>query len=72
MCLVRHCSVLLQQVKNIVAAQADELAEMTKTHSAETQDLSDQHVLQQCELLRKLMLIMQEQQTQQLTYLHER
>ncbi|TSM77319.1 1-phosphatidylinositol 4,5-bisphosphate phosphodiesterase beta-4 [Bagarius yarrelli] len=59
------------KVKNTVAAQADELVEMTKTHNGEIQDLGDQHVLQQCELLRKLMLITQEQQTQQLTNLHE-
>lgn len=56
----------------MAAAQAEELAEMTKTHDAENQDLSEQHVLQQCELLRKLMLVAQEEQTQQLTYLHER
>ncbi|KAI5102504.1 1-phosphatidylinositol 4,5-bisphosphate phosphodiesterase beta-4 [Silurus meridionalis] len=60
------------KVKNIIAAQAEELAEMTKTHNAENQDLSDQHMLQQCELLRKLMLITQEKQTQQLANLHER
>lgn len=71
-CSVSYCCVLLRQVKNMGAAQADELTETTKTHNAEIQDLSDQHVLQQCELLRKLMLITQEQQTQQLTYLHER
>lgn len=56
----------------MVAAQTEELAEMTKTHNAENQDLSDPHVLQQCELLRKLMLMTQEQQTQQLTDVHER
>lgn len=56
----------------MVAAQAEDLAEMTKTHDAENQDLGDQHVLQQCELLRKLMLVTQEEQTQQLTFLHER
>ncbi|KAM9467002.1 1-phosphatidylinositol 4,5-bisphosphate phosphodiesterase beta-4 isoform 4-T5 [Clarias gariepinus] len=60
------------KVKKTLAAQAEELAEIAKTHNAENQDLGDQHVLQQCELLRKLMLMTQEQQTQQLTYLHER
>lgn len=68
---VSFCSVLLRQVKNMVAAQAEEFAEMVKIHNTENQDLSDQHVLQQRELLRKLMLITQEEQTQQLTSLHE-
>uniref|UniRef100_A0A3B1K2B1 1-phosphatidylinositol 4,5-bisphosphate phosphodiesterase n=1 Tax=Astyanax mexicanus TaxID=7994 RepID=A0A3B1K2B1_ASTMX len=60
------------KVKDAAAAHAREWAEMMKAHSAEIQELRDQHVLQQCEQLRKLMLMTQEQQTQQLTHLHER
>uniref|UniRef100_A0A8B9LH76 1-phosphatidylinositol 4,5-bisphosphate phosphodiesterase n=1 Tax=Astyanax mexicanus TaxID=7994 RepID=A0A8B9LH76_ASTMX len=60
------------KVKDAAAAHAREWAEMMKAHSAESQELRDQHVLQQCEQLRKLMLMTQEQQTQQLTHLHER
>uniref|UniRef100_A0AAR2J224 1-phosphatidylinositol 4,5-bisphosphate phosphodiesterase n=1 Tax=Pygocentrus nattereri TaxID=42514 RepID=A0AAR2J224_PYGNA len=51
---------------------ACEWAEMMKALSAESQELGDQHVLQQCEQLRKLMLMTQEQQTQQLSHHHDR
>lgn len=62
----------LLQVKEVAAAHAHEWAEMMKAHTAESLELRDQHVLQQCEQLRKLMLMTQEQQTEQLTHLHER
>ncbi|XP_066524106.1 1-phosphatidylinositol 4,5-bisphosphate phosphodiesterase beta-4 isoform X2 [Hoplias malabaricus] len=60
------------KVKNTAAAHARQWAEMMKAHRAESQELRDQHVLQQCDLLRKLMLITHQQHTQQLTHLHER
>uniref|UniRef100_A0A8B9LEH7 Phosphoinositide phospholipase C n=1 Tax=Astyanax mexicanus TaxID=7994 RepID=A0A8B9LEH7_ASTMX len=60
------------KVRNSVCCSVSRWAEMMKAHSAESQELRDQHVLQQCEQLRKLMLMTQEQQTQQLTHLHER
>uniref|UniRef100_A0AAR2IV70 1-phosphatidylinositol 4,5-bisphosphate phosphodiesterase n=1 Tax=Pygocentrus nattereri TaxID=42514 RepID=A0AAR2IV70_PYGNA len=60
------------KVKDMAAAQACEWAEMMKALSAESQELGDQHVLQQCEQLRKLMLMTQEQQTQQLSHHHDR
>uniref|UniRef100_A0A673LW50 1-phosphatidylinositol 4,5-bisphosphate phosphodiesterase n=1 Tax=Sinocyclocheilus rhinocerous TaxID=307959 RepID=A0A673LW50_9TELE len=60
------------QVKDMVAAHVLEWAEMIKWHSAEEQTVREQHVIQQCETLRKLLLMEQEQQTQQLSLLHER
>uniref|UniRef100_A0A671M6D0 1-phosphatidylinositol 4,5-bisphosphate phosphodiesterase n=1 Tax=Sinocyclocheilus anshuiensis TaxID=1608454 RepID=A0A671M6D0_9TELE len=55
------------KVKDMVAAHALEWAEMIKWHSAEEQTVREQHVIQQCEMLRKLLLMEQEQQTQQLS-----
>uniref|UniRef100_A0A673LP02 1-phosphatidylinositol 4,5-bisphosphate phosphodiesterase n=1 Tax=Sinocyclocheilus rhinocerous TaxID=307959 RepID=A0A673LP02_9TELE len=60
------------KVKDMVAAHVLEWAEMIKWHSAEEQTVREQHVIQQCETLRKLLLMEQEQQTQQLSLLHER
>lgn len=60
------------QVKDMVAAHALEWAEMIKWQSAEEQTVREQHVIQQCETLRKLLLMEQQQQTQQLSLLHER
>uniref|UniRef100_A0A8C1XZQ3 1-phosphatidylinositol 4,5-bisphosphate phosphodiesterase n=1 Tax=Cyprinus carpio TaxID=7962 RepID=A0A8C1XZQ3_CYPCA len=60
------------KVKDMVAAHALEWTEMIKWHSAEEQTVREQHVIQQCETLRKLLLMEQEQQTQQLWLLHER
>uniref|UniRef100_A0A8C2K5X5 1-phosphatidylinositol 4,5-bisphosphate phosphodiesterase n=1 Tax=Cyprinus carpio TaxID=7962 RepID=A0A8C2K5X5_CYPCA len=60
------------KVKDMVATHALEWTEMIKWHSAEEQTVREQHVIQQCETLRKLLLMEQEQQTQQLWLLHER
>ncbi|XP_067224548.1 1-phosphatidylinositol 4,5-bisphosphate phosphodiesterase beta-4 isoform X2 [Chanodichthys erythropterus] len=60
------------KVKDVVAAHASEWAEMIRCQSAEEQNVREQHVIQQCEQLRKLMLMEQEQQTHHLTLVHER
>ncbi|XP_056096526.1 1-phosphatidylinositol 4,5-bisphosphate phosphodiesterase beta-4 [Rhinichthys klamathensis goyatoka] len=60
------------KVKDVVAAHASEWAEMIKCHSSEEQAVREQHVIQQCEQLRKLMFMEQDQQTHQLTLVHER
>ncbi|XP_077094408.1 1-phosphatidylinositol 4,5-bisphosphate phosphodiesterase beta-4 isoform X2 [Siphateles boraxobius] len=60
------------KVKDVVAAHACEWAEMIRCHSSEEQLVREQHVTQQCEQLRKLMLMEQDQQTQQLILVHER
>uniref|UniRef100_A0A673G9F2 Phosphoinositide phospholipase C n=1 Tax=Sinocyclocheilus rhinocerous TaxID=307959 RepID=A0A673G9F2_9TELE len=61
----------IRKVKVMVAAHALEWAEMIKWHLAEEQTVREQHVIQQYETLRKLLLMEQEQQTQQLALLHE-
>ncbi|CAM4642701.1 unnamed protein product [Leuciscus chuanchicus] len=61
-----------KQVKDVVAAHASEWAEMIRCHSSEEQAVREQHVIQQCEQLRKLMLLEQDQQTHTLTLVHER
>ncbi|XP_052002111.1 1-phosphatidylinositol 4,5-bisphosphate phosphodiesterase beta-4 [Xyrauchen texanus] len=60
------------KVKDVVAAHVSEWPEMIKCHTTEEQNLREQHVTQQCEELRKLMLMAQEQQTHQLSAVHER
>ncbi|KAI1897736.1 hypothetical protein AGOR_G00086350 [Albula goreensis] len=60
------------KVKEMVAQHTKEWSEMTNSHSTEEQEMKDQHVQQQCEHLKKLMLTVQEQQTQQLKLIHER
>ncbi|KAK7153429.1 hypothetical protein R3I93_011364 [Phoxinus phoxinus] len=60
------------KVKDVVAAHASEWDEMIKCHSSEEQLVREQHVIQECEQLRKLMLVEQDQQTHQLTLVHER
>ncbi|KAG1924948.1 1-phosphatidylinositol 4,5-bisphosphate phosphodiesterase beta-4 isoform X1 [Pimephales promelas] len=60
------------KVKDVVAAHASEWAEMIKCHSSEEQAVREQHVIQQCETLRKLMFMEHDQQTHQLTLVHER
>ncbi|XDV43730.1 hypothetical protein PO909_012154 [Leuciscus waleckii] len=60
------------KVKDVVAAHASEWAEMIRCHSSEEQAVREQHVIQQCEQLRKLMLLEQDQQTHTLTLVHER
>uniref|UniRef100_A0A673KA75 1-phosphatidylinositol 4,5-bisphosphate phosphodiesterase n=1 Tax=Sinocyclocheilus rhinocerous TaxID=307959 RepID=A0A673KA75_9TELE len=47
-------------------------SEMINCHSTEEQEMKDAHVTQQCELLRKLLASVQEQQTLQLKLIHER
>ncbi|XP_053568133.1 LOW QUALITY PROTEIN: 1-phosphatidylinositol 4,5-bisphosphate phosphodiesterase beta-4 [Bombina bombina] len=60
------------KVKDVVAQQTKEWSEMINTHNAEEQELRDLHLSQQCELLKKLLITVQEQQTQQLKLSHER
>lgn len=60
------------QVKDIVAQQTKEWSEMINGHSTEEQEMKDGHVTQQCELLRKLLASVHEQQTLQLKLIHER
>ncbi|XP_075452136.1 1-phosphatidylinositol 4,5-bisphosphate phosphodiesterase beta-4 isoform X1 [Ascaphus truei] len=60
------------KVKDIVAQQTKEWSEMINTHSAEEQELRDLHLSQQCELLKKLLISVQEQQSQQLKLSHDR
>ncbi|KAM4841646.1 1-phosphatidylinositol 4,5-bisphosphate phosphodiesterase beta-4 isoform 2-T6 [Thomomys bottae] len=60
------------KVKEIVAQHTKEWSEMINTHSAEEQEIRDLHLNQQCELLRKLLISAQEQQTQQLKLSHDR
>ncbi|KAK1793287.1 hypothetical protein P4O66_011675 [Electrophorus voltai] len=59
-------------VKEVAAAQARERVVMMEVHGGELLALRAQHMLQQGECLRKLMLKTQEEQTQQLMHLHER
>uniref|UniRef100_A0A4W4F698 1-phosphatidylinositol 4,5-bisphosphate phosphodiesterase n=1 Tax=Electrophorus electricus TaxID=8005 RepID=A0A4W4F698_ELEEL len=60
------------KVKEVAAAQARERVVMMEVHGGELLALRAQHMLQQGECLRKLMLKTQEEQTQQLMQLHER
>ncbi|MBN3315501.1 PLCB4 phosphodiesterase, partial [Atractosteus spatula] len=60
------------KVKEIVAQHTKEWSEMINSLSSEEQELRDQHVLQQCEHLKKLLISVQEQQTQQLKLIHDR
>lgn len=56
----------------MVAQHTKEWSEMINCHSTEEQEMKDAHVTQQCELLRKLLASVQEQQTLQLKLVHER
>ncbi|KAM4042339.1 1-phosphatidylinositol 4,5-bisphosphate phosphodiesterase beta-4 isoform 2-T4 [Anomaloglossus baeobatrachus] len=60
------------KVKEIVAQHTKEWSELLNTQAAEVQDLQDVHLSQQCELLKKLLITVQEQQTQQLKLSHDR
>ncbi|KAM3931518.1 1-phosphatidylinositol 4,5-bisphosphate phosphodiesterase beta-4 isoform 3-T5 [Leptodactylus fuscus] len=60
------------KVKEIVAQHTKEWSELLNTQAAEVQDLQDLHLSQQCELLKKLLITVQEQQTQQLKLSHDR
>ncbi|PIN97794.1 hypothetical protein AB205_0136850, partial [Aquarana catesbeiana] len=58
--------------KDIVAQHTKEWSDLISTHSAEEQELRDLHLSQQCDLLKKLLITVQEQQTQQLKLSHDR
>ncbi|XP_075719177.1 1-phosphatidylinositol 4,5-bisphosphate phosphodiesterase beta-4 isoform X1 [Rhinoderma darwinii] len=60
------------KVKEIVAQHTKEWSELLNTHAAEVQDLQDVHLSQQCELLKKLLITVQEQQTQHLKLSQDR
>uniref|UniRef100_A0A672RSD3 Phosphoinositide phospholipase C n=1 Tax=Sinocyclocheilus grahami TaxID=75366 RepID=A0A672RSD3_SINGR len=60
-----------EKVKDMVAQHTKEWSEMINCHSTEEQEMKDAHVTQQCELLRKLLASVQEQQTLQLKLIHE-
>lgn len=60
------------KVKDIVAQHTKEWSDLISTHSAEEQELRDLHLSQQCDLLKKLLISVQEQQTQQLKLSHDR
>ncbi|XP_068088618.1 1-phosphatidylinositol 4,5-bisphosphate phosphodiesterase beta-4 isoform X3 [Hyperolius riggenbachi] len=60
------------KVKDIVAQHTKEWSDLISTHGAEEQELRDLHLSQQCDLLKKLLITVQEQQTQQLKLSHER
>ncbi|XP_069811534.1 1-phosphatidylinositol 4,5-bisphosphate phosphodiesterase beta-4 isoform X2 [Dendropsophus ebraccatus] len=60
------------KVKEIVAQHTKEWSELLNTQAAEVQDLQDLHLKQQCDLLKKLLITVQEQQTQQLKLSHDR
>lgn len=63
---------MCSQVKDMVAQHTKEWSEMIDGHSTEEQEMKDAHVTQQCELLKKLLASVQEQQTLQLKLIHER
>ncbi|XP_078412563.1 1-phosphatidylinositol 4,5-bisphosphate phosphodiesterase beta-4 isoform X2 [Cetorhinus maximus] len=60
------------KVKEIVTQQTKEWSEMINVHCAEEQELRDLHLSQQCDLLKKLLISMQEQQSQHLKLIHDR
>ncbi|XP_056623147.1 1-phosphatidylinositol 4,5-bisphosphate phosphodiesterase beta-4 isoform X2 [Triplophysa dalaica] len=60
------------QVKDTVNAHTLQTTDMIKRNTTEEQKVREQHAVQQCEELHKLMLEEQEQQTQRLSVVHER
>ncbi|XP_044144661.1 1-phosphatidylinositol 4,5-bisphosphate phosphodiesterase beta-4 isoform X2 [Bufo gargarizans] len=60
------------KAKEIVAQHTKEWSELLSTQAADVQNLQDLHLSQQCELLKKLLITVQEQQTQQLKLSHDR
>uniref|UniRef100_A0A8C5SN46 Phosphoinositide phospholipase C n=1 Tax=Laticauda laticaudata TaxID=8630 RepID=A0A8C5SN46_LATLA len=60
------------KVKEMVAQHTKEWSEMINTHSAEEQEMRDLHLSQQCELLKKLLINVHEQQIQQLKLSQDR
>ncbi|KAK7151356.1 hypothetical protein R3I93_012331 [Phoxinus phoxinus] len=61
-----------EKVKDMVAQHTKEWSEMINGHSTEEQEMKDGHVTQQCEILKKLLASVQDQQTLQLKLIHER
>uniref|UniRef100_A0A4W3GQS3 1-phosphatidylinositol 4,5-bisphosphate phosphodiesterase beta-4-like n=2 Tax=Callorhinchus milii TaxID=7868 RepID=A0A4W3GQS3_CALMI len=59
-------------MKQLVGQQTKEWSEMVNSHNAEEQELRDLHVMEQCDVLRKLLVSEHEQQTQQLKVIHDR
>ncbi|XP_030621600.1 1-phosphatidylinositol 4,5-bisphosphate phosphodiesterase beta-4 [Chanos chanos] len=60
------------KVRNMIAAHAVEWSDMMKGQTTETEELKEKHVIQLCDHLKKLLLMIQEQQTRQLTLIHDR
>uniref|UniRef100_A0AAY4C9D2 1-phosphatidylinositol 4,5-bisphosphate phosphodiesterase n=1 Tax=Denticeps clupeoides TaxID=299321 RepID=A0AAY4C9D2_9TELE len=60
------------KVRNVVAQQSVDWSAMVRSHHTEARGLGDQHVLQQFEHLRTLLLSIQQQHRQQLQLLHNR
>ncbi|XP_035277577.1 1-phosphatidylinositol 4,5-bisphosphate phosphodiesterase beta-4 isoform X3 [Anguilla anguilla] len=60
------------KVKQLVGIHTQEWSEMLRCQSAEEQELREQHVLQQCNVLKALLTSLQEQQSQQLKLTHDR
>uniref|UniRef100_A0A3B3CKT8 Phosphoinositide phospholipase C n=1 Tax=Oryzias melastigma TaxID=30732 RepID=A0A3B3CKT8_ORYME len=57
--------------KAVKKRHTKEWSELISGHSNEEQEMKDAHVMQQCELLKKLLSNNQEQQTSQLKLIHE-
>ncbi|XP_041927737.1 1-phosphatidylinositol 4,5-bisphosphate phosphodiesterase beta-4 [Alosa sapidissima] len=60
------------KVRELVSQQSVEWSALMGSHGAEGQALRDQHVLQQCELLKALLASLQQQHRQQLQLIHDR
>ncbi|KAM8947158.1 1-phosphatidylinositol 4,5-bisphosphate phosphodiesterase beta-4 isoform 2-T2 [Pelodytes ibericus] len=60
------------KVNDYVAQHTKEWSELISTHSAEEQELRDLHLKQQCDLLKKLLVTVQEQQAAQLKLSQDR
>ncbi|XP_061110511.1 1-phosphatidylinositol 4,5-bisphosphate phosphodiesterase beta-4 isoform X1 [Conger conger] len=60
------------KVKQMVGIHTQEWSEMLRCQSAEEQGLREQHVQQQCTVLKALLTSHQEQQSQQLKLTHDR
>ncbi|XP_031435590.1 1-phosphatidylinositol 4,5-bisphosphate phosphodiesterase beta-4 isoform X2 [Clupea harengus] len=59
-----------EKVNELVSQQCGEWSGLIGGHGAESQALRDQHVLQQCELLKALLASLQQQHRQQLQLIH--
>ncbi|KAJ8290553.1 hypothetical protein GJAV_G00014400 [Gymnothorax javanicus] len=60
------------KVKQLVGMHTHEWSEMLRSQSTEEQGLLEQHVQQQCNVLKALLTSLQEQQSQQLKLTHDR